>query len=83
MDAMGEWRKRKVVASYPGLPSQLFSQPWKNVWGRPGRKHPMMPATFVTANYPEEVKRYYSLWSRQVPSAGGLPRGTTDRLQPL
>ena len=27
------------VASYPGLPSQLFLQPWKKAWVRPGSKH--------------------------------------------
>ena len=37
------------LASYPGLPSQLFSQPWKKAWVRPGSKHHVMLAgAFVT-----------------------------------
>ena len=33
-----------LLASYPGLPSQLFSQPWKKAWVRPGSKHHVMLA---------------------------------------
>ena len=57
-----------LLASYPGLPSQHFSQPWKNAWGKLGRKHHVMSATVITANYLEEVKRYvcyYSLFHMQ------------------
>ena len=37
------------VASYPGLPSQLFLQPWKKAWVRPGSKHHVTLAiAFVT-----------------------------------
>ena len=32
------------VASYPGLPSQLFSQPWQKAWLRPGSKRHVMRA---------------------------------------
>ena len=37
------------LASYPGLPSQLFLQPWKKAWVRPGSKHHVTLAiAFVT-----------------------------------
>ena len=39
----------RALASYPGLPSQLFSQPWQKAWLRPGSKHHVMRAfAFVT-----------------------------------
>ena len=42
-------QKSKILASYPGLPSQLFLQPWKKAWVRPGSKHHVTLAiTFVT-----------------------------------
>ena len=50
------FRCRGYLASYPGLPSQLFLQPWKKAWVRPGSKHHVMPATVdVRCNVRNEV----------------------------